>query len=423
MKMPQAESKTVLDNGVRILTKQMPHVHSVSMGVWVNAGARDEAPLESGLCHLIEHMLFKGTLKRTAFQIAKEFDAIGGQSNAFTSMENTCCHARVMDTHLATMVDILSDIFLNSCFHENEYEKERPVILQEIGMLEDNPDDFIHVLLGQAFWGGQSLGQSVLGTRENLLRFDVSAVRNFFHKFNQPDRIIIAASGNLTHDRFVELIAPAFETISQGGALPERISSFGQSNAIVCAKDIEQAHISIGVRGLSMTDPDRYTLNLLNTILGGNMSSRLFQEIRERRGLAYSVYSFILSHADAGMFGAYAAVEPGRVPETIGLIVNEMRRLKEESVDQSAVQDAKEFVKGNLMLASESVDNQMARLAQNEFNLGRVVPLEEIMEEIDKVGADDIQRLSETLFQPTPSALAVLGPVTDEAAVRDAFTL
>ena len=423
MKMPQAERKTVLDNGVRILTKQMPHVRSVSMGVWVNAGARDETPSESGLCHLIEHMLFKGTPKRTAFQIAKEFDAIGGQSNAFTSMENTCCHARVMDTHLTTMVDVLCDIFLNSCFHEDEYEKERPVILQEIGMLEDNPEDFIHVLLGQAFWGDQSLGQSVLGTRENLLRFDVSAVKDFFHKFNQPDRIVIAASGNLIHDRFVDLIAPAFQTIPRGGTLPERISSRGPNETILCVKEIEQAHISIGVKGLSITDPDRYALSLLNTILGGNMSSRLFQEIRERRGLAYSVYSFMSSHADAGMFGAYAAVEPGQVPETLGLIASEMRRLKEMPVDPGVVLDAKEYTKGNLMLASESVDNQMARLAQNEFNLGRFVPVEEVMEEIDKVTAIDIQRLAEALFQPTPSALAVLGPVTDKAAVQDAFAL
>ena len=423
MKMAQAERKTILENGVRILTKEMPHVRSVSMGIWVNAGARDETPPESGLCHLIEHMLFKGTLKRTAFQIAKEFDAIGGQSNAFTSMENTCCHARVMDSHLNTMVDILCDIFLNSCFHEDEYEKERPVILQEIGMVEDNPDDFIHVLLGQAFWGGQSLGQSVLGTRENLLRFDVSAVKDFFHKFNQPDRIVIAASGNLVHDRIVDLIAPAFETISRGGALPERNSSFESGKAVFYMKEIEQAHIAIGVKGLSMTDPARYALNILNTILGGNMSSRLFQEIREQRGLAYSVYSFLASYADSGMFGAYAAVEPGQVPETVGLIANEMRRLKEMPVDQTTVQDAKEYAKGNLMLASESVDNQMARLAQNEFNLGRFVSLEEIMEEIDKVTAMDVQCLAEALFQSTPSALAILGPVTESAAVQDAFAL
>ena len=195
--MPALENKTILSNGVRILTKQMPYARSVSMGVWVNAGARDEALTESGLCHVIEHMIFKGTQKRNAFQIAKEFDAIGGQTNAFTSMETTCYHARVMDTHLTTMVDILCDIFLNSVFAQTEYEKERPVILQEIGMLEDNPDEYIHVLLGQAFWGQHPLGQSVLGTRENLLEFDSRAIKSFFRRFYQPDRIVVSAAGNL----------------------------------------------------------------------------------------------------------------------------------------------------------------------------------------------------------------------------------
>ena len=423
MKMPQPERKTVLDNGVRVLTKRMPHARSVSMGVWVNAGARDETAAESGLCHLIEHMLFKGTWKRTAFQIAKEFDAIGGQSNAFTSMENTCCHARVMDTHLETMVDILGDIFLNSRFQEAEYEKERPVILQEIGMLEDNPDDYIHVLLNKAFWGAQSLGQSVLGTRENLLRFDVPAVKAFFQRFNQPDRIVISASGNLQHDRFLDLVAPAFQSIQKGETLPERTSTLGTSEILICAKDIEQVHISMGVKGMSMRDPRRYALNLLNTILGGNMSSRLFQEIRERRGLAYSVYSFISSHVDTGMFGAYAAVEPGQVRKTIKLMVKEMRGLKHTRVDETVLQDAKEYTKGSLMLASESVDNQMARLAQNELILERFVSLEEIMEEIDRVTPADIRDLAEALFLPDPSALAVLGPVPDAAALQDAFAL
>jgi len=393
------------------------------MGIWVDAGARDEAPSESGLCHLIEHMLFKGTPGRTAFQIAKAFDAIGGQSNAFTSMENTCCHARVMDTHLTTMVDILSDIFLNSCFDPDEFERERPVILQEIGMLEDNPDDFVHVLLAQAFWGDQSLGQSILGTRENLLRFDAAEVKTFFQKFNQPDRIVISAAGRVDHHQFVDLVAPAFQSIVRSGALPGRTAAVGADEILLSTRDIEQAHIAIGVRGLATSDPRRYGLNLLNAILGGNMSSRLFQEIRERRGLAYSVYSFMSSHVDTGMFGAYAAVDPGHVGETIGLIVEQMRSLRDVSVDASAVQDAKEYTKGSLMLATESVDNQMARLAQNELNLGRFVPLSEILEEIDRVTPDDIRALADELFRPDPAALAVLGPVADAAEFRGAFAL
>ncbi len=416
-------SKTVLDNGVRILTYQMPHVRSVSMGIWVDAGARDESPAENGLCHLIEHMLFKGTPSRSAFQIAKAFDAIGGQSNAFTSMENTCCHARVMDTHLTTMVEILCDIFLNSCFHPDEFEKERPVILQEIGMVEDNPDDYVHMLLARAFWGGQPLGQTVLGTRENLLRFDAQAIKSFFHKFNQPDRIVVSAAGNVAHDRFVDLVAPAFESIVRVDALPGRTSTSVAGKTLLRHRDIEQAHITIGVKGLSISDRRRYTLNLLNTIFGGNMSSHLFQEIRERRGLAYSVYSFMSSHVDAGMFGSYAAVDPGHIRETIRLMVKEMRSFRETPVDENEVRDAREYAKGSLMLASESVDNQMARLAQNELNLGRFVPLSEIMDGIDRVTPVDIRDLADELFRPNPAALAVLGPVADAPEFQEAFAL
>lgn len=422
MKHPPTR-KTVLDNGIRILTHRMPHVHSVSMGVWVDAGARDETPAESGLCHLIEHMLFKGTPSRTAFQIAKAFDAIGGQSNAFTSMENTCCHARVMDTHLTTMVDILSDIFLNSSFDPDEFERERPVILQEIGMVEDTPDDFVHVLLAKVFWGEDPLGQSILGTRENLLRFDAAAVKTFFQKFRQPDRIVICAAGNVDHHRFTDLVAPAFGTIIRGDFLPERRAVSGAGKIMLSARDIEQAHIAIGLKGLSTADSRRYGLSLLNTILGGNMSSRLFQEIRERRGLAYSVYSFMSSHVDAGMFGAYAAVDPGNVEETIALVVKEMRTIRDLPVDGSVVQDAKECTKGSLMLAAESVDTQMARLAQNELNLGRFVPLSEIMDGIDRVTPEEIRDLAVELFRPDPAALVVLGPVTDAAGIEAAFAL
>jgi predicted Zn-dependent peptidase len=393
------------------------------MGIWVDAGARDESPEENGLCHLIEHMLFKGTRNRTAFQIAKAFDAIGGQSNAFTSMENTCCHARVMDSHLVTMVDILTDIFLNSSFDADEFEKERPVILQEIGMVEDNPDDFVHVLLGRAFWGEQSLGQSVLGSRENLIRFDVNAVTSFFRKFNQPDRIVISAAGNVDHDRLVDLVAPSFESIDRIGSLPERKTIHNSGNILLYTKEIEQTHIALGVKGPSTTDPRRYAVNLLNTILGGNMSSRLFQEIREHRGLAYSVYSFVSSHVDTGMFGAYAAVEPEQVRETIRIMVKEMKNLRDTPVGTSEVLDAKEFAKGNLLLASESVDNQMARLAQNELNLERFVPVSEILDNIDCVTPSDIRHLADELFRPDPGAMVVLGPVSDRSEVEGAFVL
>ncbi|MBI5896047.1 MAG: insulinase family protein, partial [Desulfobacterales bacterium] len=214
--------KTVLPNGIRIVSKKMAHVRSVSMGVWVDVGARDESEHQSGLSHFIEHMIFKGTARRSAYQIAKEFDAIGGHTNAFTSMENTCYHAKVMDSHLTTMVEILSDIFLNSAFDPQEVERERPVILQEIGMVEDSPEEFLHVLAGRNYWGDHSLGRSILGSRENISSYSAETIREFFHRFYHPERIIVAVAGNVEHERIVELIGPSFATIHNGQPLPER---------------------------------------------------------------------------------------------------------------------------------------------------------------------------------------------------------
>jgi predicted Zn-dependent peptidase len=321
------------------------------------------------------------------------------------------------------MVDILCDIFLNSSFDPDEIERERPVILQEIGMVEDNPDEFVHVLLAQAFWGRQALGQTILGPRENLLRFNASDIKTFFRKFKNPHRIVIAAAGNVDHHRFVDLVAPAFEPVSRAEAFPNRTVAIDAGTTLLSTRDIEQAHIAMGVKGLATADPRRYGLSLLNTILGGNMSSLMFQEIRERRGLAYSVYSFISSYLDAGMFGAYAAVDPGKAGETIELIVKQMHSLRNAPVDASIIQDAREYAKGSLMLSAESVDNQMARLAQNELSLGRFVPISEIMDEIDRVTPEEIRDLADELFRPDPAALVVLGPVVEGDGLRNAFSL
>jgi predicted Zn-dependent peptidase len=421
--MEHAANKTVLNNGIRIVSKAMPHVHSVSMGVWVNAGARDESPSESGLSHFIEHMIFKGTEKRTAFQIAKEFDAIGGQTNAFTSAENTCYHAKVIDTHLETMVDILSDIFLNSVFDEKEVENERAVILQEISMVEDSADEYIHVLSGSNFWGDNSLGRSVLGTRENVAGFNAHSLKRFFHKFYQPEHIVISVAGNLEHNRLVDFIGPVFESIRPGNGFPERITPQGNSRVNLHQRKLEQVHICLGTKGISITDPRRYAYSLMNTILGGNMSSRLFQEIREKRGLAYSVYSFISSYVDTGVFGAYAGVNSENARKSTELILKEIARLKHMRVDPNELQDAKEHTKGSLMLASESNDNQMVRLAQNDTHFGRYIPLEEIANNIQSVTQDDILDLAETLFQKTGFALTILGPVPHDNDFNDILTL
>ena len=421
--MDQAVNKTVLANGITILTKEMPHVRSVSMGVWVNVGARDESPEENGLSHLIEHMIFKGTRKRTAYQIAKEFDAIGGQTNAFTAMENTCYHARVLASHLDTMVDILTDIFLNSVFEAREVDRERPVILQEIGMVEDSPEEFIHIFAGKNYWGDNPLGRSILGTPENVLRFDAEAVRDFFLRAYQPDRILVAAAGQVSHSVFVERIAPAFEKIPPGGGFPKRWTPAGGRRIDFCHRQLEQVHICLSSPGLATTDPERFAFSLMNSILGGNMSSRLFQEIREKRGLAYAVYSYLVSYEDTGMFGVYAGVEPTRALEVSALIAGEMRRLKQMPVLAEELRDAKEFTKGNMLLASESTDNQMVRLAQGEINFQRYVPIEEVVDKVEAVTPDDIQALASRLFEDDHLVLSLLGPLADITAFQSAVHL
>ncbi len=406
-------NKTLLPNGVKVISQKTPHIRSVSMGVWVNVGARDESDRENGLSHFIEHMIFKGTARRSAYQIAKEFDAIGGQSNAFTSMEHTCYHAKVLDTHMETMVDILTDIFLNSTFDPQEVERERPVICQEIGMLEDAPEDYVHLLSGHNFWGDHPLGRSILGTRDNILNFDSRIIRDFFSRLYHPECIVVAACGNVDHQHLLELVAPAFGSIDNCHCLPERRAPEISPGMTMHYRELEQVHICLSTPGLSITDPRRFALSLLNSHLGGNMSSRLFQQIRELRGLAYSVYSYIQSHVDTGMFGIYAGVHPDNVRQTIELVVQEMNAVCRTPITAAELQDAKEYTKGNLILATESVDNQMVRLAQNEIHFDEYIPLESVIESIEAVTPEEIQELALTLFKTEQSGLTLLGQVDD----------
>jgi len=412
--MDEVVDKTTLGNGIRIVTRNMPYSRSVSMGVWVNVGARDESVIECGLSHFIEHMIFKGTRKRNAFQIAKEFDAIGGQTNAFTTMENTCYYARVIGSQMETLVDILADIFVNSVFDPVEVDKERPVILQEIGMVEDSPEEYVHVLSSRNYWGENPLGRSILGTPENIVRFDAQIIKNFFRRLYQPDRIVISAAGNIDHTRLVNLVGPVFETIQPKNGFPQRIKPQGASVVALNHRNLEQMHICLNTPGISITDPRRFACSLLNTILGGNMSSRLFQEVRERRGLAYSVYSFVSSHVDTGMFGFYMGVDPKRARESVRLVLDEIDRIKQEAADPAELMGAKEYTKGSLLLASESADNQMVRCAQNEIHFENDIALETIIENIEAVTADDLRNLASVLFDRNQMALTLLGPVDDD---------
>jgi predicted Zn-dependent peptidase len=403
--------KTVLDNGMRVVTEWIPHLHSVSMGIWLNVGSRDETENESGLTHFIEHMLFKGTEKRSAQEIAKQLDAVGGMSNAFTSKENTCFHAKVLDTHLPLVVDILSDIFLHSVFERAEVEREREVILQEINMVEDTPDEYVHILFNRNFWDGNPLARPIFGSIKTVQSFTQEMILGYLNRGYHPDRIVLSAAGNLNHEKFLELVEPAFNNIKRHSYTLNRKVPSINSRVELYPRDLEQIHLCLGARGTSLVEKERYSCSILNVILGGSMSSRLFQEVRERRGLAYSIYSFLSSHTDAGMVGIYGAVRPHNIKETLDLVRHELRRFKEEPISDAELRAAKEHIKGGIYLAAENTDNRMSRLAKNEIIFDRFVPYEEIEAGLESVTVEEVQTLAQQLFRPEYMSLVLLGQV------------
>ena len=404
-------NKTVLDNGMRVVTERIPHLHSVSMGIWLNVGSRDEQEDESGLTHFIEHMLFKGTQKRSALEIAKQLDAVGGMSNAFTSKENTCFHAKVLDTHLPLVVEILSDIFLQSVFDQVEVEREREVILQEINMVEDTPDEYVHILFNQNFWDGNPLGRPIFGNVRTVQSFTREMILGYLSRGYHPDRIVLTAAGNVDHQEFLELVGPAFSSIERHGHNFHRTPPRANSRVDLYPRDIEQIHLCLGTQGTSLLEKERYCCSILNVILGGSMSSRLFQEVRERRGLAYSIYSFVSSHTDAGLMGVYGAVRPDNIKETLELIRQELTRFKREPISATELRAAKEHIKGGIYLAAENTDNRMSRLAKNEIIFDRFVPYEEIEAGLEQVTVEDVQALAQQIFQPEVMSLVLLGQV------------
>lgn len=403
--------KTTLPNGIRILTEKMPYFHSVSTGIWVSVGSRDEKDDERGITHFFEHMLFKGTQRRSAQDIAKELDAVGGFSNAFTSKEQVCFHAKVLDRHLPIVVDVLTDIFRNSVFDPQEIEREQQVILQEIRMIEDTPDDYVHVLFQDMFWKDNPLGLPIYGSAESVEGTSREKILSYVSSTFQPERIIISAAGNLDHDRFVDLVAPSMETLNHPQQTLHRETPVNHPLVRVIPKDLEQVHICMGMQGTSQVEENRFACHLLNVVLGSSMSSRLFQEIREKRGLAYSIYSFATSHEDTGFMGIYAGVGPENVQETLKVVHEQLSELAATPIPADELQAAKEYLRGSMYLNAESTDSRMNRLAKNEFLFGRYVQFEEIEECINKVTSEQIQEWFKGIYQPERLAMLLYGPV------------
>ncbi len=404
--------KSVLPNGVRIISETLPHFQSVSLGIWVDVGSRDEDIDKNGVSHFIEHMIFKGTRKRTNLQIAKELDAIGGLSNAFTGKENTCFHSKVLAKHFEDLSDILTDIFLNSLFDPEEMERERMVILQEINMVEDSPEDLIHVIFNSVFWPDHPLGFPVLGTTRTVLNIKKQTITDYIKKFYTPERIIISAAGAVEHNRLVEQFRPFFEELKPGGNYKRSKPSI--ASGIRCnEKDIEQVHICLGGEAPPVSDNKRFPASVLNTILGGNMSSRLFQEIREKMALAYSVYSFISAYRDAGIFGIYVASSPDNVNATLEIIKREITRIKQGDITQSDVDDAVGHLIGGLLLSCENTESIMMRIARNEFVFGEYRSIDDIIKELRNVKASDVVDIANYSFKDENIVLASLGPLKE----------
>jgi len=403
--------RTVLDNGIRVITEKIPYLRSVSIGVWVMIGSRDEQPDENGISHFIEHLLFKGTEKRTAFDIAKEIDSVGGTLNAFTGREYTCFYAKVIDHNLPLAIDLLSDIFLNSVMDLKDVEKERMVILQEIKMVEDTPDDYVHDLFNRVCWGDHPLGFPIYGNLELVQSFQRDQLYRFFKENYPPDRIIVCAAGNLRHQEVVDLIDETFGKIPKSNKTRTRNKPDPISTTNVWKRDLEQVHFCLGTKGLQYNHSLRFASYVLNTILGGGMSSRLFQEIRENRGLAYSVYSYLPTYIDAGLVVVYAGTNEGAFQEVIDLVLKEFKRFKNEPLKHEELETAKEQLKGNLLLSLESSDNLMTRLAKNEIYFKSYLPVATILKGIDEVKEETVQRLAGDIFDERFFCLTVLGPM------------
>ena len=405
-----AYQKTVLDNGLRVITEEIPFLRSVSIGVWVVTGSRDERPHENGISHFIEHLLFKGTEKRTAFDIAKEIDSVGGTLNAFTGREYTCFYAKVIDQNLPLAIDLLSDIFLHSLMDLKDVEKERMVILQEIKMVEDTPDDYIHDLFNRVCWGDHPLGFPIYGSSELVQSFRRDQLRQFFENNYPPDRIIVCAAGKLRHQGVVDLIERTFGKIPKSGRTRERGKPDPISTTNIRKRDLEQVHFCLGTRGLQYNHSLRFASYVLNTILGGGMSSRLFQEIRENRGLAYSVYSYLPTYIDSGLVVVYAGTNGDSFQEVIDLVLHEFNHLKKGPLKNGELETAKEQLKGNLLLSLESSDNLMTRLAKNEIYFQSYLPVGMILKGIDEIMEETVRQLANEIFDERFFCLTVLGP-------------
>ena len=414
--------RQVLPNGLTILTEKMDHIRSVSIGIWVKSGSRHEDPNVNGISHFVEHMVFKGTSNRSAEDIARQVDSIGGNMDAFTGKETICFNVKVLDEHLPVAVDILSDMVLHPIFDVKEITRERGVILEEIKMDEDNPDYLVHEIFTQNFFKGHPLGKPILGTKETVRRFDQEAIWGYYGGKFSPGNMIISAAGNLNHKEFVDLLRQRFEQLPVGSNgwhdTPPKINS---RIILRNKRALEQVQICVGVPSYPISHERRYVTYILNTLLGGGMSSRLFQNVREKQGLVYSIFSELNPFRDTGMLSVYAGTSRESAPKVVQSIVHEFRELKTQPISEEELKRAKDQLKGSLMLSLESSTARMSNLARQEMYYDHFISMDEIINRIQAVTVEDLLRTANELFQPELIAVTVLGNLNGLKVTRDSL--
>ena len=400
-----------LSNGVKIVLEKMPYVRSVSFGIWVKNGSRHESESTNGISHFIEHMLFKGTEKRSAKDIADEMDAIGGQINAYTSKESTCYYTKTLDSHFDIALDVFADMFLNSKFDEGEIQKEKNVIIEEINMYEDTPDDVAHELLHYNIWKDCPLGFPIIGTEKNVKSFNHNTFKDYYSNNYIPENVVIAVAGNFDKDEMVKKIESYFEGFSSKKE-PTKIQHTEYKSCIMTkGKDIEQLHIIAGFPGLALASEDIYTMSILNTIFGGGMSSRLFQKIREEHGLAYSIYSSHSSYEDTGLFSIYAGLNKNNAQSVLKHIVGELKRLHTDKITDAQLNRTKEQIKSNYLLSLESSSSRMSSIGRSKLMLDRVLSPDEIISRIDKITLDRLYDVAGKVLNLDNISLSVVGDI------------
>ena len=411
---------TTLANGVRVITEAMPHVRSVSVGIWIGSGSRRENADENGISHFIEHMLFKGTTRRSAEDIARSVDSIGGNLDAFTAKELVCFNTKVLDEHLSLAFDVLADLVLHPSFREEDIEKEKGVILEEIKMEADSPDYLVHEIFSANFWKDHPLGKPILGTPQSVKRFDQDMIRSYYSAVYAPSNLVVTAAGNLTHGGLVALARQHLESLPPAGPAPaDQLPVTHARIALRNKKSLEQVHLCLGVPSYPLPHEERFACYVLNTLLGGGMSSRLFQNVRERQGLAYAVFSELNPYRDTGCLSIYAGTSIESAKKVVEAIRNEFRDLKENLVADEELRRAKDHLKGSLMLSLESTSSRMSNLARQEMYFGRFFSLDELVESIESVSASDVQRIAQTFFDPKQIALTILGNLENFKMTRE----